>query len=134
MSLTPRMSEGLVVLQGALSQCCSHISCWLRPQLPPPYAKLQLFADLSQYTRQQGCQLQTITKPLNNHRIPYQWGFPTKLLVTKYGSRNSIHTVEEGIQLLRTWGIIPELDPVTQSSHTAYPRVHNKGMHSNFNT
>lgn len=103
-------------------------------KLPHPYAKLQVFADISQYPRQQRRQLQTITKPLNNHRIPYQWGFPTKLLVIKNGARHTIHTVEEGIQLLRNWGIIPELTPSTQTSHTANSQVHDKGMHANFNT
>lgn len=41
-------------------------------QLPVPYAKLQLYADLSQYTRQLRRQLNTITKLLSKHKIPYQ--------------------------------------------------------------
>lgn len=103
-------------------------------QLPAPYSKLQLFPDISQFTRQQRRQLQTITKPLHNHKIPFQWGFPTKLVVTKNGARHNIHTVEEGIKLLRTWGIIPEVDQPTQPSHPGNSHAYAKGAHTNFNT
>ena len=102
-------------------------------QLPAPYAKLQLFADISQYTRQQRRQLQTITKPLNNHKIPYQWGFPTKLLVTKNGVKHAIHTVEEGINLLKKWKIIPEGDtlprmPAAERQQSSAKKPHSSGI------
>lgn len=83
-------------------------------QLPTPYAKLQLYADLSQYTTK--ASTKTITKPLNNHMILYQWGFPTKKMVTENGVKHNIFTVEEGLQLLHTWGIIPDPPTSTQSN------------------
>lgn len=80
-------------------------------QLPAPYTKLQLFADISQYTRNQRRQLQTITKPLNNHKIPYQWGFPTKIVVTKNGVKHNIHSFLEKTHCPRSTSLMTRVPP-----------------------
>lgn len=86
-------------------------------QLPALHTKLQLYADISLYTRQLRHQLNTITKPLNIHKIPYQWGFPTKIIATKNGKKHTIYTVEEGLQLPHSWGIIPEPPAQAQANY-----------------
>lgn len=54
--------------------------------LPNPYTHLQIYADLLQHTLQKPRQLNNITKALRNHKMPYQWVNPAKLLVTFQGS------------------------------------------------
>ncbi|CAH2221992.1 Hypothetical predicted protein [Pelobates cultripes] len=39
------------------------------------------------------------TTALRNHGIRYQWGFPTKLILTKNGKTSIISSPEEGSQL-----------------------------------
>lgn len=62
-------------------------------------------------------QLNTITKPLNNHKIPYHWGFPTKIIVTINGVKHNTSTVEEDLELLNIWGIIPNPSRSVQLNH-----------------
>lgn len=68
-----------------------------RDDLPSEMQDLSFFADLSAFTMQQRRQLATITKPLNNHHIPYRWLYPAKLLVTKDGASFVIATINEGL-------------------------------------
>lgn len=49
-------------------------------RLPDPFTTVALYADLSKATMENRRQLATITKALQNHKTPYKWGFPTKLL------------------------------------------------------
>lgn len=77
--------------------------------LPPPYSDIQLFADLSQFTLQMRRQLKTVTKALSNHKITYKWRHPATILTTYNGKHFAISTIEDGMQLLQTWGIIVDL-------------------------
>lgn len=77
--------------------------------MPQEMQDLSFFADLSAFTMQQHKQLATITKPLNNHHIPYRWLYPAKLMVTKDGESYVIATIKDGLQLLKEWKI---LEPV----------------------
>lgn len=52
--------------------------------------------------------LATVTKALRNHKIMYRWKYPATLSVTHNGRYVSLTTVEEGMQALRQWGILPE--------------------------
>lgn len=74
--------------------------------LPPELQDLSFFADRSAFTMQQHRQLATITKPLNNHQIPYKWLYPAKLLVTKGGNNFVIASVKESLCLMREWKIL----------------------------
>lgn len=74
--------------------------------LPPELQDLSFFADLSAFTMQQRRQLATITKPLNNHHIPYRWPYPAKLLVTKDGNSFVVATIKEGLRLMKEWQIL----------------------------
>lgn len=94
--------------------------------LPEPNTHLQIYTDLLQHTLQKCRQLNNITKALRNHKIPYQWVNPTKLLVIFQGSKQVISSPQESLQHLHTWGLIPEPAPhvstppewrVSSSSH-----------------
>lgn len=76
--------------------------------LPEPYSHLQIFADLSQYTLQLRRELNTVTKALRNHNLPYKWINPAKLLITFKGAKFTATNLNEGLQHLRSWGIIPD--------------------------
>ena len=78
--------------------------------VPQQYQDLQFYADLSQHTLLKRRNLNTVTKVLRNHRIIYRWGYPTKLSVTKDNRTFTITSLERGLDLLRDWGILPEID------------------------
>lgn len=84
------------------------------PSLPGPYDGVLLFPNLSKYTLQLRRQLNPITKGLHNHKIQLKWRYPATLLITRNGASHVIHTFHKGMQLLHTWGIIP--DPPQDSS------------------
>lgn len=77
-------------------------------QLPIPYDGILLFPNLSKYTLQLRRQLNPVTKGLHNHKIQFKWRFPATLLVTRNGTSHVIITLKSSMQLLHTWGIIPE--------------------------
>lgn len=81
------------------------------PNLPDPFTAIALYTDLSKVTMENRRQLATITKALQNHRIPYKWGFPTKLLITFQSKTHVVRTLQADLHLLRLWRIIPEDSP-----------------------
>lgn len=80
-------------------------------RLPDPFTNIALYADLSKTTMENRRQLATITKVLQNHKIPYKWGFPTKLLITHQNKTYAVRTLPMGLTLLRNWHMIPEETP-----------------------
>ena len=80
-----------------------------QPELPAPYKKVHMYADLSKYTLNMRRQLKTVTKALNNHKIPYKWGHPATLLITSNGKTIIISKPLDGLRLLHSWGILPKL-------------------------
>lgn len=76
--------------------------------LPGPYVDISVFADLSQHTMLACRQLATFTKLFQNHKIPYSWSFPTKILITRNNCTHGITAVEEGLLLARKWDLLPE--------------------------
>lgn len=89
-------------------------------RLPDPFANIALYADLSKATMENRRQLSTITKALQNHKIPYKWGFPTKLLITHQNKTHVVRTLSMGLTLLRNWHIIPEEWPCPSD----HPPIH----------
>lgn len=84
--------------------------------LPDPYTGIILYADLSQATILARKNLNSITKILRNHSMIYKWGFPTKILVDHKGTSYSINNLEQGLKILRSWGILPKEDNIPDKS------------------
>lgn len=81
--------------------------------LPAPHGELQLFPDFSKFTLQLRRQLNPITKGLHNRKILLKWRYPATLLVSRNGASHVINNLKSGMQLLHTWGIIPNPSLVT---------------------
>lgn len=84
------------------------------PPLGEQFTGISLYTDLSQATIQNRRNLISITKALRNHNIRYQWGAPSKLIVTHKEKQHVILTLDAGLRLLREWNIVPDttqLDP-----------------------
>lgn len=75
--------------------------------LPDPYARIAIYADLSQAIMKARNNLIPITKMLRNHKILYRWGFPVKLMLEKGNEWYTISSLEKGLELLRKWGLLP---------------------------
>lgn len=76
--------------------------------LPDPYTVIVLYTDLSQATILARKNLNSITKILQNHSMIYRWGFPKKRLAEHKGTSYSIKNLEQGLKILRSWGILPK--------------------------
>lgn len=80
-----------------------------RPEnIPQQYANIRLLPDLSRHTLQRCRNLLTITKALSNHKILHKWKYPVTLSITHDGITVTVSTLEEGINALRRWNIIPD--------------------------
>ena len=92
--------------------------------LPDPYAGIILFSDLSQATILARKNMNSITKIFRNHGMIYKWGFPTKLLIDYKGSSYAIKSLDQGLKLLRSWGLIPnqEIDKMDVSAPGPIPQ------------
>lgn len=88
---------------------------------PEQLQSLSLFIDLSVHTTQQRRQLPTITKPLRNHHISYQWRYPAKLLITKDDRLYMINSLADGLRLLRDWQIL-EAETSTPGGPSSLPQ------------
>lgn len=76
------------------------------PTLSEKFAGITLYTDLSAATISTRKQFITLTKAICNHNIPYQWGRPTKLLITKQHKIYAVHLMEKGLKLLKDWKIL----------------------------
>lgn len=81
-----------------------------RASLPEPYAGISLYTDLSQATVAARKNLNTITKILRNNNIKYRWKFPTKLEIERNNRTFWISDLDDGLLLLRKWGLLPPGD------------------------
>lgn len=91
--------------------------------VPSRFQKLQFYADLSQHTLQKRRNLNTITKVLRNHNIPYRWGYPTKISIIKQDKTFVVDSLDKGISLLKEWNILP--NPEDEGSPTTNRRSPN---------
>ncbi|CAH2254236.1 Hypothetical predicted protein [Pelobates cultripes] len=73
--------------------------------LPMEYAAIKMFSDLSAATLRQRKTFQRVTETLRANHILYRWGFPVRLIASRNGTTTTIHTVEEGLDLLRQWNL-----------------------------
>lgn len=86
------------------------------PCLPSqiPYGQLAIYSAMAQKR-----DLAPITKILQQHSIPYKWGFPIKLFfftrekfpikltITYQGKTTTILHLKQGLKRLHNWGLIP---------------------------
>ncbi|CAH2312031.1 Hypothetical predicted protein [Pelobates cultripes] len=56
--------------------------------------------DLSVATLRRRREFQQITATLRDQGIRYRWGYPTKIILTRYGETKSFSTPEEGLKML----------------------------------
>ncbi|CAH2293897.1 Hypothetical predicted protein [Pelobates cultripes] len=61
--------------------------------------------DLSAATQPRRRAFNPVMTDLRNLGIKHQWGYPTKLLITKGEETVTVHTPEEGTTLLNEWGL-----------------------------
>lgn len=87
--------------------------------LPAEYTRLQILPDVSRFTLQKRKNLATITKALRNHKILHMWKHPASLPITYNGATTTITSLEEGVNLLKKWGILPP--PADLSPRTPTP-------------
>ena len=75
-------------------------------------AKIQIFNDLSPITLARRRALRPVTSHLQQNQVPYRWGFPFRLSVTKDGSQHSMRDLQECEAFIRNLGLppIPEED------------------------
>lgn len=72
-----------------------------KPTLSEKFNGLVLYADLSTATLNNSQQFLTLTKALHKHNITFQWGRPTKLIITHQGKKHVLHSLDKGIQFLK---------------------------------
>lgn len=75
--------------------------------LQAPYTNILLFSDLSKATMELRRAFTPITSILQERKITYKWGFPTKLLVTHQQQTIPILTPKEGYKKFTNWGFLP---------------------------
>ncbi|CAH2277059.1 Hypothetical predicted protein [Pelobates cultripes] len=90
------------------------------------YAAIKMFSDLSAATLRQRKTFQRVTETLRANHILYRWGFPVRLIASRNGTTTTIHTVEEGLDLLRQWN----LPVVGDSQAPKGPRQVEKDWHT----
>ncbi|CAH2293131.1 Hypothetical predicted protein [Pelobates cultripes] len=86
--------------------------------MPSGYEKISLFADLSPMTMARRRDFINVPKCLRNHKIPYRWGFPTKLLIWRNGTLTKLDDPDQGMHKLKAWGLFPDRAP---PNHPASP-------------
>ncbi|CAH2300919.1 Hypothetical predicted protein [Pelobates cultripes] len=56
--------------------------------MPPDYAGVSFYADLSAKTMSRRRDFINITKCLRNNKVPYRWVFPKKILAQQISDEN----------------------------------------------
>ncbi|XP_073411541.1 uncharacterized protein [Dendrobates tinctorius] len=69
---------------------------------PEPYRGLKMFADLSKDTLDARRSFNNITATLREEGIPYNWGFPLKLLVRHKGRTIPLFSVDDGTEFIKS--------------------------------
>lgn len=83
--------------------------------LPAPYSNISLFVDLSPAMMELRRAYAPVTSILQEHKITYRWGFPTKLLVTYQQKIIPIMSPKDGYKKLTNWGLLP-IPPTSAAS------------------
>lgn len=68
-------------------------------------AKIQIYNDLSPITLAIRRNLRPITSHLQNHCIPYFWGFPFHFIVPKEGAQHCLRDMHEGEAFIKSPGL-----------------------------
>uniref|UniRef100_A0A8C5QPP8 Uncharacterized protein n=1 Tax=Leptobrachium leishanense TaxID=445787 RepID=A0A8C5QPP8_9ANUR len=86
--------------------------------LPDPYASILFFPDLSAATMAKRREFSSFTKILWNHKMPYRWDFPTKLLIWRMGTLHAVPDAASGFRLMKEWDLTGESTPPQASRPT----------------
>lgn len=84
--------------------------------------KIQIFMDLSPITLNKRRELRPVTQALRDQGIPYRWGFPFKLVVTRAGHTYTLHNPRNGGKFLKALGLTtkdsapPSKDPLRREA------------------
>ncbi|CAH2319677.1 Hypothetical predicted protein [Pelobates cultripes] len=89
-----------------------------RTNIPAKYSQLQIYADLSAATLQRRREFKETTETLREHKIPYRWGHPVRLIIQRNGTFTHVTTPEEGLKALKQW----DLPVRKQRGRTASPQ------------
>ncbi|CAH2284186.1 Hypothetical predicted protein [Pelobates cultripes] len=82
-----------------------------KKDLPTQFKDVLLFMDLSAETLRRRRSFKAVADTLRQNRVPYRWGYPAKLLITKGGKIIPAATPTEGLNLLKQWGISHNTQP-----------------------
>ncbi|CAH2249438.1 Hypothetical predicted protein, partial [Pelobates cultripes] len=74
-------------------------------EMQPTYEEISLYADLSPTKMFRIRDFINVTKCLRNHKVPYRWGFPTKLFIWRNGSLTKVEDPPKGMETLKSWGL-----------------------------
>lgn len=79
--------------------------------------KIQIFNDLSPITLAKRRSFRPVTTHLQNHQVPYRWGFPFRLSISKDGVQHSLRDLYESEAFIRSLGLppLPEEDSLPQA-------------------
>lgn len=81
-----------------------------------PFTSVRFFLDLSAATIQNRRKLTQINAMLQHHKVPYKWGYPTKLLVNKF-------SISHYYQEPREWDIaLQRMAPRSSATSHQVPR------------
>lgn len=86
-------------------------------------SKLQIFSDLYPITLAKQRNLRPFTSHLQQHKIPYYWGFPFRLAVSKEGTQYSLGELQEAEAFLKNLGLppLPEEDMIPPTTQARLP-------------
>ncbi|CAH2312669.1 Hypothetical predicted protein [Pelobates cultripes] len=74
-----------------------------KKNLPTQFKDILMFMDLSAETLRRRRSFKIIADALRSHNVPYRWGYPAKLLISKGGKLTVAATPTEGMDLLKEW-------------------------------
>lgn len=81
-----------------------------QPELPERFRDLAIFPDLSAATMLRRKEFAPYTRVLRDNGIPYKWGFPVKLIVSKDKSQTICVDPESTKAALVAWNLLPPSD------------------------
>ncbi|CAH2252057.1 Hypothetical predicted protein [Pelobates cultripes] len=82
-----------------------------KKDLPTQFKDILLFMDLSAETLRRRRSFKAVADTLRQNRVPYRWGYPAKLLITKGGKIIPAATPTEGLNLLKQWVLSHNTQP-----------------------
>lgn len=83
----------------------------MQPQLSDPYKVVSIFPDLSAATMLKRREFAPYTKLLRDNNIPYRWGFPVKLIISRDNNQVICQDPASLKEALAAWNLISAPQP-----------------------